>query len=720
VLSRNAIRAVLLVFIVLNTGIGQIPKPSQSPTQPPAPPTQTQPLGDQDDVVKITTNLVQVDAVVTKDGKLVKDLKADDFEIYEDGRKQEISSFAYISNIPATTLSAAPRNKSADVNTPPVSAQPLRINEPRRVIALVVDDLGLSAESMGSVRKQLRKFIDQQLAPNDLVAIIRTGGAMGALQQFTNDRRLIDRALSQVRWNLCSRVGIDVLPKIVVRETGEPRQITGPCGLTSSWSIVQTMRALRFIVESMGELPGRKSLVIFSDSLPREEQDFTQGLGIVQEQVGVPSTISPDNRSFLSLLQRIAERAIRSSVVIYAVDAGGLPFTGLTAADNLSNVSSPVFNNRVNNVLSSRSQMIQQRREGAELIAKETGGFLVRNSNDFELDRILEDQSGYYLIGYRPTDETFNRKFHHIKARVKKSGLTLRTRYGFFGISEDEVANAKRTPTDKMTVALLSPFGAQEIPIEMSAFFTNDKTGSFVRALTFIDAKDLQFTETPDGWHDAALQVREMVFGNNGIIVDQQTFDRKVSLRGETFEKALREGLMLQFDMPIKRPGDYQIRVAARDVTTSKVGAVGEFVQIPDLTNHQLALSGIVLSAVANPESTTSDTKMNPATRRFPSGINVRFACAIYNALSDPTNHSANVSVQMQLYRDGKQVLSSTPMQLDTKNQADLVRLVVTGVFRLNPELEPGHYFLQLIATDSLAKEKQEHAKQWIDFEIVK
>jgi len=720
VLSRNAIRVVLLVFIVLNTGIGQIPKPSQSPTQPPAPPTQTQPLGDQDDVVKITTNLVQVDAVVTKDGKLIKDLKADDFEIYEDGRKQEISSFAYISNIPATTLNAAPRNKSADVNTPPVSAQPLRINEPRRVIALVVDDLGLSAESMGSVRKQLRKFIDQQLAPNDLVAIIRTGGSMGALQQFTNDRRLIDRALSQVRWNLCSRVGIDVLPKIVVRETGEPRQITGPCGLTSSWSIVQTMRALRFIVESMGELPGRKSLVIFSDSLPREEQDFTQGLGIVQEQVGVPSTISPDNRSFLSLLQRIAERAIRSSVVIYAVDAGGLPFTGLTAADNLSNVSSPVFNNRVNNVLSSRSQMIQQRREGAELIAKETGGFLVRNSNDFELDRILEDQSGYYLIGYRPTDETFNRKFHHIKARVKKSGLTLRTRYGFFGISEDEVANAKRTPTDKMTVALLSPFGAQEIPIEMSAFFTNDKTGSFVRALTFIDAKDLQFTETPDGWHDAALQVREMVFGNNGIIVDQQTFDRKVSLRGETFEKALREGLMLQFDMPIKRPGDYQIRVAARDVTTSKVGAVGEFVQIPDLTNHQLALSGIVLSAVANPESTTSDTKMNPATRRFPSGIDVRFACAIYNALSDPTNHSANVSVQMQLYRDGKQVLSSPPMQLDTKNQADLVRLVVTGVFRLNPELEPGHYFLQLIATDSLAKEKQEHAKQWIDFEIVK
>jgi len=133
---------------------------------------------DQDDVVKITTNLVQVDAVVTRDGKPVRDLKADDFEIFEDGRKQQISSFAYISNVPGST-SALPANDKGK-NAPPVVSHPLQPHEPRRVIALVVDDLGLSAESMGSVRKQLSKFIDNQLAPNDLVAIIRTGGTMGA------------------------------------------------------------------------------------------------------------------------------------------------------------------------------------------------------------------------------------------------------------------------------------------------------------------------------------------------------------------------------------------------------------------------------------------------------------------------------------------------------------------------------------------------------------
>ena len=74
----------------------------------------------------------------------------------------------------------------------------------------------------------------------------------------------------------------------------------------------------------------------------------------------------------------------------------------------------------------------------------------------------------------------------------------------------------------------------------------------------------------------------------------------------------------------------------------------------------------------------------------------------------------------MQLYRDGKQVFSSPIMPVDTTKQADLARIVTTGVLSLNPELEPGPYYLQIIATDTLAKEKHSQAVQWIDFEIVK
>ena len=92
----------------------------------------------------------------------------------------------------------------------------------------------------------------------------------------------------------------------------------------------------------------------------------------------------------------------------------------------------------------SRSDLLWRRREGGELIARQTGGFQVRNSNSFELPRILQDQNGYYLLGYSPTSETFNRRFHHIKAKVKRSGMTLRTRYGFFGVSEEDMAPVLR------------------------------------------------------------------------------------------------------------------------------------------------------------------------------------------------------------------------------------------------------------------------------------
>src|SRR5688572_24015351 len=166
---------------------------------------QTTPAAAQDDVVRITTNLVQVDAVVTKDGKHVRDLKAEDFEIYEDGRKQTITSFAFISNFPNAARPVSPTAANT-AGVPP--AGPIQRDVARRTVAIVVDDLGMSAESMSHVRRQVRKFIAEDIQPNDLVAIIRTAGEMGALQQFTNDKRMLNRAVDLLRWNPCSRLGL--------------------------------------------------------------------------------------------------------------------------------------------------------------------------------------------------------------------------------------------------------------------------------------------------------------------------------------------------------------------------------------------------------------------------------------------------------------------------------------------------------------------------------
>jgi len=699
----RSILALLLLTCFLPTTFAQTPQQAPPPIQTPTP--AATPTVDQDDVVKITTNLVQVDAVVTKDGKYVKDLKAEDFEIFEDGRRQEITSFAYISNLPNASTSSAssvtrqPPEKAA----PPALIRTPRVEDPRRIIALVVDDLGLSAESMGSVRKQLRKFVNEKLDPNDLVAIIRTGGSVGALQQFTNDRRLIDRALSQIKWNICSRVGVSVLPPVVRGITTYYR----PCGMTYG----STLQTLRFVVEAMGEMPGRKSMVVFSDSLPEEEQDFT-----APDRFGnrYPAPYMSGNANLAFLLRRIAEQAIRSSVVIYTVDSGGLQYTGPTAQDTFSGDARQMAA-QMNGVFSQRSELLFYRRQGADLIAKQTGGFFVRNSNDFQLDRIMEEQSGYYLIGYRPTGETFNRTFHHIKAKVKKSGMSLRTRFGFFGVSEEQDAKSKRAPGDKTMVALLSPFGAQDLNLDLTALFANDASGSLVRSMVSLDPKDLSFTQNPDGSRQGSIEVRTMLFGDNGVIVDQAIHTRGLTLTADIYEKALREGILVSFDSYIKRPGAYQMRVAIRDLTTSRIGSASEFVSVPDLNNKQLALSGVLMTQ----ESGVSPN-LELTARRFTSGMNVQFSARIYNAVLDPVTQRTQVAVQSNLYRDGKRVLTGPTLSVDATNQNDLQRLAVSSVLRLTPDLEPGNYYLQLVVTDLLSKQKENQAIQWMDFEIVR
>jgi VWFA-related protein len=677
--------AMLLSVCVFLPVLAQTPAPPQSQKD------------DKDDVVRISTNLVQVDAVVTKDGKVVRDLTADDFEIYEDGRKQTITNFAFISNVPNNAAQPATKEKTSAA----VPVSPLKRDDPRRTIALVVDDLGLSAESMGSVRKQLRKFIAEELQPNDLVAIIRTGGELGALQQFTNDKRVLNRAVDRLRWNFCSRVGISVFPRL----TAFPHDDSNHCG---GMSIYSTTKALRFILDALEYIPGRKSMVLFSDSLPRQDQMPEMGEDFMNR------LDASSDYSFL--LQRVAEKAIRSSVVIYSVDTQGLQYTGPTAADHFAGSGRNISSTSMQAIMSSRSDILFYRREGGELIARQTGGFQVRNSNDFGLDRILEDQSGYYLLGYRPTDETFNRRFHHIKAKVKKSGMSLRTRYGFFGVSEEEVGPNPLSPGRDTNLALASPFGAQDIEVNLASFFTNDKvSGSVVRSFVYIDAKDLKFENVEDR-HQASIELHGVIFGDNGKVVEQLTRGATLSLNEGDYEQAMRNGMALRFDMPVKKPGAYQVRIATRDRVSSKIGSAGQFVDVPNLNNKKLAVSGMVLGTTARfAGRDVSEIVENPGTRFFEPNSELHFAFVAYNAAS-----AGNLVMETKLFRDAKIVYSGPESPLQIGNQPDPNRVLINGSVRLSPELEPGNYYIQVVITDKSAKGKAAPVVQWIDFDIVK
>jgi VWFA-related protein len=713
--------AICLVFSVLPVGLAQQTAP------PPPPPKQTPasqkpPEIESQDVVKITTNLVQIDVSVTKGDKPVTDLQPEDFELLEDGKPQTITNFSYISNIPAAATNTAPVVKSKDKIATPVPPAKIDSTDQRRTIALVIDDLGISWESMSQVRTQVKKFIDE-LGPNDLLAIIRTGGDVGALQQFTNDKRVLQSAFDRLKFNPCSRAGLHIFQPV--------GSDSGPA-LCSQYVMNSTLNSLKFILQGMSALPGRKSMILLSDYLPIQDQQpsaYDQTVNsMAASSVDMntdPESSDTGDSSFSDIgtnyyyqLQRLAEIAIRSSVVIYTVDTRGLMYTGLTAADRPTGNSRQI-GTQITQTMNARRDQLWSGREGSEMIAKQTGGFLVRNSNDFGFKRILEDQQGYYLIGFRPVEETFNKSFHHIKARVKRSGLTVRTREGFYGFTSDQARPPALSATDAMNKALVSPFGAHDVSMRLTTFFIDEpKRGPMLRSFIYLDPRDLSFADQADGSHEAKVEIKIMLFGDNGRILEEGTQSGSVRILANAYERTLQDGITYAFDIPVKVRGGSQFRAAVRDVASNRVGSAGQFVDIPNLPNGRLAMSGVVIreeSANGSATRALDEVATGPAVRRFHQGATVAFAFLIYNV-----SPASQLSTQMRLYRDGKLIFSPAPTAVSMQGQPDPQRAAGGGRLQLGSDMTAGDYVLQVIVTDAADKSKPRVTSQWIDFEIVK
>jgi hypothetical protein len=289
--------------------------------------------------------------------------------------------------------------------------------------------------------------------------------------------------------------------------------------------------------------------------------------------------------------------------------------------------------------------------------------------------------------------------------------MTVRTRFGFYGVSEEDVKLQLPSPAQMTNLALMSPFGAQNLEFELASFFTNDpKQGSLVRSFIYLDANDLTFKPVNDR-HETSLEIHGVIFGDNGVPVEKVTHGVTLSLKEAEYERAIREGLRLRFDMPARRPGAYQVRIAIREGYAYKIGSAGQVVAVPDLTRNQLALSGVVLQGID--QATQDSTMTSPAVRRYRVNSDLYFAFVIYNG-------SPNLLMQTKLFRDGKSVKSSAETAVDVTNQPDPRRMIITNVMRLTPDLEPGNYYLQVVITDKTAKDKEAPATQWVDFEIVK
>ena len=671
-----------------------------------------------DDVVKISTNLIQLDVTVTdRSGKAVSDLKPGDFEIYENGEKQDISNFLFVTAAGARAEAVRNRKEAATILPPPRTMRPEQV---RRTIALVVDDLTLSFESTYRVRQALKKYVDEQMNDGDLVAIIRTGGGVGALQQFTSNKQQLYAAIERIRWGARrGRIGafepLNELPDSVRQEDEQDRKAredfeNSTADFQESVFSTGTLGSLKFIVSGMKQLPGRKSVILFSDGF----RIFTRS----ETGISGASTV-------LDFLKRLIDEASRASVVFYTVDSRGLEYTGLTAADSVK-----PHPNAMGQAMSSRGRELYDTQQGLVMLAKETGGFAIYNRNDLigGVRDIVEDQS-YYLIAYQPDSDTFDaksRRFNKLEIKVKRDNVKVRYRSGFFNVADESI---RKRPIatgqiQQLNAAVTSPFAVNDISLRLNTIFGNNAGGSFVTALLHINTKDVKFVDTPEGSKKAVLDVLAMTFGDNGVPVDQVAKTFTFDIKPHVYEAVLKSGFLVNFTYPVQKAGAYQFRVAVRDGQAQTVGSANQFIEIPDLNKNRLTISGILLenftkkqwdqfsgkaaaSTAVEPTDPLSDTSI----RRFKRNTILRYGFEIYNA-------KALLSARIRIFRDDKLVMDGPDVPVESSGQTDRQRIRAGGAVDLLPDMLPGDYVMQIIVTDKAANGKSKTSTQFVQFEI--
>jgi hypothetical protein len=466
-----------------------------------------------------------------------------------------------------------------------------------------------------------------------------------------------------------------------------------------------TLAAVQNVIRGMRDFPGRKSIVF-----------VTAGFSLTSSR-GQFEVIRP---YLMEKFRRLVDESNRSFVTIHTLDMRGLvnplmsnPRVGFSAEVR----SAP----RAGDL----SALMQEHRnsQGGPMLLAEMGGGLSFAGNDYErgFQRALDDQEGYYVLGYQPETTTFQRSkgnaaaFHAIKVRVKRSGVSVRSRSGFFGVTDEESNPTPRTTEQVLWHAASSPFTATDLGVRVTPLFGHTPDGDLVKVLLHIDGDGLSFTKSEDGQYRAPMELLAMLVDGRGAAVEAKVYKFALRTAQPPDAAMLAAGFSASVDLNGVKPGAYQLRVAVRDVTSDRTGTGYQFVRIPNVATRRLSLSGIALRG--------DDANGHAALRRFHAASTLQYAFDTYNAGVDPANHHPSLTLRVRLYRDGALLLDGTPTPVDARPaEADPTRIAtVTGRLQLSPTIPPGEYQMQLEVKDSRAAKPDAPAAtahQWIDFTI--
>ena len=695
-------------------------RPPSTPTQKPTVREETKPA-EQDEVLRIETELVQSAVVVVdKGGKFVEGLRREQFEMRIDGRPQPISFFEQVE-------AGTPRERQqlADARGEAKAAVESASSERGQTVFLFVDDMRLDAAAYVCVRRSLLHYIDKVMGDNDRAAIASTSGQIGFLQQLTDDKAVLREAVARLNFRPAGadtgRPPISVYQAFAVQEYGDPDvtrrlveetmrehhtdddpllRIVGAREAESdvnarTRAIVEregsinraTFSTLESLLRGAAQLHGRK-LVFF----------FTGGLML--------RTKDPDDTERLS---RVVDAAARSDAVVYTVDA-----RGLATDPQLSASRSGSFDLYGQGTRSSMSMgEIPASQQALLALAGDTGGRAVLNTNalDAGIARALEDESRYYLLAWRPeVDANRGGKFRRIEVSVAgRPDLTVRLHRGYYSPPTQRAAKADKThaaatPQAELGAAVAAAYPRTELPALLTAHYVaSADAGATLTASVGVSSESLTF-RAGDGGRAAAAELACFLIDDRGKQL--QSYFARLDLSARAGEGAVpRRDVTQDFQFKDLRPGLYQLRAAARDAESGRIGGASRWIEIPDLSKGQLVLGSIVVAESAGDDplaSALAPIKLS-AGGPLARGSRLHFSTHVYNAArAGGGGLPPSVTMRAIVMSGGRELIDAGEREVQTDGLEDFARLPYAGEISL-AELPPGHYLLLITATDRVA-----------------
>lgn len=636
-----------------------------------------QPPGNPSPTFKAQVEYVEVDALVTdQQGAFVPNLTIDDFQVFEDGKRQKISSFALI-NIPVER-DAAPRVGASPIE-PDVQSNERPFDG--RVYVMLLDDLHVASLRSQPVKDAARRFITQSLGANDLMAIVFTGGRSQDAQEFTSNKRLLLNAVDRF-------VG-QKLPSLTAAREDDLRNQRNLPTFTPTLEPDDQLRAgyarsmlstLQFVAGRLGGVHGRRKTVMwFSEGIDYDLTEVMRG-GNVRESESV---------GILQNVRDAVAAAARANVSIYSIDPRGLS----TLGDEAIGLQQPSER--------SLSRELRLQQDNLRQLADDTGGLAFVNRNDYSalLERIVADNSAYYVLAYDPPSKKRDGTFHRIEVKTTRPGLTVRSRRGY-STARGNVTSPRKPSgmRQELFEALTSPLPSAGLAMRV---FTAPFKGPSPQASVLIGIEMLGRDLTLEGGRvDISYRAIDALAKVQAASNDTLSLDLPPDVKSRVAATGLR--VLNRIDIPA---GRYQLRIAAHDPGSRKLGSVIYDLEVPDFHASSLSISGLALSSLASSALLTAraDDQMRsvlPAApvsqRMFARNDELTLFAEVYDAVRD--NAPRIDVVTTVAVANGNGVVFQRNETLDPNQFKDS-----PGVYGFTTpvplsQIPPGHYILRVEA----------------------